>query len=736
MVDCLRNIGGSRQGTVQPLPHQMEGRSNLPTITTEAVPAHGLRAHLIALVLVVLLPSIALGAATAWHIAGNFRAAFEERLSGTAQALALALDREVQTHIAALTALAASPRFNDDDLAGFYAHARGAAEALGTPVAVVGADLRQRLHTDRAFGAPLPVTAATAAMRRAYESGLPVVSDYLVGAVLDRPVVAVLVPVTRRGRVVAVLTAPISPDRLSTLLASQGLSEGGFAALLDGHNVVMARSSDAARFQGQKAPDRFVAASAGRDAAILQGHSLTGEDVILAYRRLTNAPDWTLVMAEPLASYEASWQRPLLALGFGGTATFVVALMSAAWLGRRILHPVKTLAQQAEAVSTSGGKVPLAKGTPARVAEFEFLRLAMRHADAAIRARAAEAAAGEARLQAIVDTAVDAIIVIDEAGTIQSFNRAAEAIFGYSAAEAVGQNVTMLMGAEHGRRHGDYLAAYRLTGERKVIGVGREVEGRRKDGSFVPLDLALAEWRDAAGKRFFTGIMRDISARRADEARKTLLMREVDHRAKNVLAVVQSVIRLTARDKPEAFATAVEARVAALARTHSLLAEGGWHGADFRAVAERALAPYTPMLSSGTVRLDGPSVPLVPAAVQPIALVLHELATNAARYGALSVPGGAVTLGWWWSRGGGDDRLHLRWAETDGVPVPGTPTRQGFGTRLIDASVRGQLGGSVTRRWESTGLICEISIPLARAVAAGNEAAGTGADADIRLGVL
>jgi two-component sensor histidine kinase len=586
----------------------------LPTTTTGAVPAHGLRAHLVALVLAILLPSMALGAATAWQMAGNYRTAFEERLSGTAQGLALALDREVQSHIAALTALAASPRFNDDDLAGFYAHARGAAEALGTSVVVIGADLRQRLHTDRAFGVTLPMTAATEEVRRAYETGLPVVSGYLVGAVLHRPVVVVLVPVTRQGQVVAVLAAPLPPERLSALLAMQRLSEGAFATLFDGRNIVMARSSEAVGFQGRKALDWFVETSTGSDAGIAQGRSLTGEDVILAYRRLTRAPAWVITVAEPLATYDASWQRPLVMLGLGGAATFVVALIAAAWLGRRILHPVQALTRQAEAVAASGGEVALAESAPARVAEFEVLRLAMLRADATIRARAADAAAGEAR--------------------------------------------------------------------------------------------------------------------------KTLLMREVDHRAKNVLAVVQSVIRLTPRDKPEVFATAVEARVAALARTHSLLAEGGWYGADLRAVAERALAPYMSTPNSGTVRLDGPPVPLVPAAVQPIAMVLHELATNAARYGALSVPGGAVTLAWWVSKGGGDDRLHMRWAEMDGAPVPGTPTRQGFGTRLIDTSVRGQLGGSVTRRWESTGLICEISIPLIRAVATGNDEAATGPGADIPSGAL
>src|SRR5215218_6887584 len=155
------------------------------------------------------------------------------------------------------------------------------------------------------------------------------------------------------------------------------------------------------------------------------------------------------------------------------------------------------------------------------------------------------------------------------------------------------------MGAQHSGRHDGYLAAYRRTGERRMIGIGREVEGRRKDGSPVPLDLSIAEWRDAEGKRFFTGILRDISARKADEARRALLVREVDHRAKNTLAVVQSVLRLTPRDEPAAFAAAVEARVAALARAHSLLAEGGWSGADLRAVAERELAPYAPPVRGG-----------------------------------------------------------------------------------------------------------------------------------------
>jgi two-component sensor histidine kinase len=282
------------------------------------------------------------------------------------------------------------------------------------------------------------------------------------------------------------------------------------------------------------------------------------------------------------------------------------------------------------------------------------------------------------------------------------------------------------VGGEHGAKHGGYMAAYRRTGVRKAVGHLRDMQGRRKDGSTLPLDISLAEWRDAEGGRFFTAIMRDVSERKADEARRALLMREVDHRAKNVLAVVQSVLRLTPRGEPGAFA-AVEARVAALARVHSLLAEGGWSGADLRAVAERELAPYTaaprrrgaPPVPGPLVSLDGPPVALAAAAAQPLAMLLHELATNAAKHGALSVPGGAVEVRWRAGRRTGEDgSLRLRWTETGGPPVLAAPARRGFGSRVVEATVRGQLGGAVERRWERAGLVVEVAVPLARVAAA------------------
>nr|WP_274389944.1 MHYT domain-containing protein [Azospirillum doebereinerae] len=130
--------------------------------------------------------------------------------------------------------------------------------------------------------------------------------------------------------------------------------------------------------------------------------------------------------------------------------------------------------------------------------------------------QAEKTAEQDARYRAIVDSAVDPIVVIDERGLIESYNRAAERTFGYTADEAVGRNVSMLMPEPYQTAHDGYLSRYHRTGERHIIGVGREVEGRRKDGSTFPLDLSVAEWR-AGKRRLFTGIMRDITARKAAE---------------------------------------------------------------------------------------------------------------------------------------------------------------------------------------------------------------------------
>jgi two-component sensor histidine kinase len=218
-------------------------------------------------------------------------------------------------------------------------------------------------------------------------------------------------------------------------------------------------------------------------------------------------------------------------------------------------------------------------------------------------------------------------------------------------------------------------------------------------------------------------IFRDLRQRKAVEARQALLAREVDHRAKNALAVVQTMLRLTRADDVPSFARAVEGRVAALARAQTLLAEGRWDGADLHSMLRGELAPF---LAGQRADLDGPPVALPPGTAQPLAMAVHELATNAAKHGALSVPRGRVSVSWRVEGGTPGRVLRLRWAEAGGPPVAGPPAQRGFGSRVLDGTVRVQLGGAVSLAWVRTGLVCEVEAPLGRDPSA---AAAMGSDA-------
>jgi PAS domain S-box-containing protein len=292
------------------------------------------------------------------------------------------------------------------------------------------------------------------------------------------------------------------------------------------------------------------------------------------------------------------------------------------------------------------------------------------------------------------------------------------------------RNLSALVEAVHPEDRHLVREAVRRVVERETDDYEAEFRTLWPDGTVRWLrSVGRAELGPDGTMRRMSGVSMDVTEQVQAQRRQALLAREVDHRAKNALSVVQSVLRLTPHDEPKAYAAAVEGRVAALARVHSLLAEEGWSGADLRAVAERELAPYAGLTGQGAVvSLEGPAVPLAATAVQPLAMVLHELATNAAKHGALSVPGATVEIRWHASRRAGEDRmLRLTWAETGGPPLDGAPRRRGFGSRIIEATVRSQLGGSVERRWEPTGLVCEIVVPLARTTAV--EGSGKGKSA-------
>ncbi|HEX2134495.1 MAG TPA: HWE histidine kinase domain-containing protein, partial [Microvirga sp.] len=232
---------------------------------------------------------------------------------------------------------------------------------------------------------------------------------------------------------------------------------------------------------------------------------------------------------------------------------------------------------------------------------------------------------------------------------------------------------------------------------------GAEAVAERPDGSRITFAAFPTPLYDADGKLVgAVNMLVDISHRKQAEEQLDLLAREVNHRANNLLSTVHAMVRLTRGDSVEALKAALEGRIGALAHAHNLLAKSRWSGADLQQLVQEEVAPYLGGLTS-RVSISGPRLPLEPQAAQSLAMAIHELTTNAVKYGALSNDTGRVEVSW--SIKG--NRLRLQWRETGG-PATSRPAKRGVGTTVISRSVR-YLGGEVEFDWRAEGLVCRLA---------------------------
>jgi PAS domain S-box-containing protein len=304
---------------------------------------------------------------------------------------------------------------------------------------------------------------------------------------------------------------------------------------------------------------------------------------------------------------------------------------------------------------------------------------------------------------AIVESSDDAIVSKNLDGIITSWNRGAERVFGYTAGEAIGQPITIVIPEDRQSEERDILTRIR-RGERIEH---FETVRQRKHGSFIAVSLTVSPVKNAEGRIVGASkIARDITEQKRNQEQIATLAREAEHRSKNLLANVQATVNLSQSDTSEGLKRAIEGRIQALANVHSLFVDSRWIGAELSAIATQELAPYSEK-SKTRVRIEGPQVLLEPNAAQTIAVILHELATNAAKYGALSTANGQVDLKWSHEA---DRRLHLRWTETGG-PAVQEPTRKGFGRRVTEQMIA-QLKGKTRFAWRAEGLVCEIILQV------------------------
>lgn len=317
-------------------------------------------------------------------------------------------------------------------------------------------------------------------------------------------------------------------------------------------------------------------------------------------------------------------------------------------------------------------------------------------------------------LQAAVEATGEAILIttadLDEPGPVIVYaNPAFTTLSGYDAAEVVGRSPRFLQGEGTDRAALDRTRAALQAGE----AFQGEALNYRRDGTTYRVEWLITPVRDADGRiTNWVSAQRDVTQRRAFEDRQALMVRELHHRVKNTLATVQAVLNATMRSSVTMaeFSQAFGGRIVSLARTHALITEDEAQVASFEGLLRAELGPYD---EGGRVTLEGPRLRLPSELAVPVSMGLHELTTNALRHGALGHPGGRVVVTWRIEDGPAGPWLAWTWNEHDGPP-PTLPTREGFGTRLLNKILTAQVAAEVDVAFESDGLRVHVRLPLER----------------------
>lgn len=321
----------------------------------------------------------------------------------------------------------------------------------------------------------------------------------------------------------------------------------------------------------------------------------------------------------------------------------------------------------------------------------------------------------------------DSVICTDEDGRILLFNRAAEQSFGYSASEVIGEHVNILLPQRHRADHVHQVRslAREESPVNRLMGSKREVWGRRKSGEEFPVEASVSR-QTIDGNTILTVVHRDISERKQLDEQREAIAGELDHRTRNVLSVVSSLISLSARTATSVseLRDSLLQRVRSLAATQTLLKRDTRGRLTLNELLLAELAHYRDP-DGVNIIIEGEPVALNPTAIQPLALAVHELATNSAKYGALSAPGGRVAIKVEGLSERDESLLLIQWRESGGPPVK-PPDRRGFGSKFIEQVIERAFHADVSVEYRPEGLVCHLKLPRARVEEVPGEAPGTG----------
>lgn len=641
--------------------------------------------HIGGLCLGIAIPLLGIIGGAQWSYATRERQELEASAIARARDVAAAVDRELVGLTSALDVLGAAASLQRGDVSTFGEMVAAVSKRTGVVPILRDVEGRQIINPFLPDGATSPEPRILDIDREALRTGEVQVSNLFNERSTGAPVFALELAVRRKDQPAYLLGIAVPAGRISASIASHTTGDWTMS-VVDGRGRLIYGTDAGIR------PGQTVSPLPETVAQLSQGLFVRDEEAgprVVAFAR-SQRSGWTVSVETTQEAYEAPLRHSLQFFALAAGAAILLSLVFAIVASRRLARSLGSLADRAQAV---GRGAPLAAEVPTNVAEVDEVARALDIAAEEVRRRIeAEEAAAEAgrRVLTTFETIGESVAAIDRAGSFTYLNGLAKAAFA-GGADVVGRPVH------------EVLPPSELPGLDALLVLAGET-GTLQRSEIV--HASADRWYEIAvvpSARGCTVFFRDVTERRRAGEQRELMVRELHHRVKNTLATVQAIAAASSRTATDLdeFRDTFADRIVSLSRTHTLLREKSWEHVDLRQLVAGETAAYD---EAGRVRIDGVDLQLPSGLGMTLGMALHELTTNAIKYGALSSASGSIAVSWAVTQDAdGELRLRLTWSESGGPPVS-TPTWSGFGTQLLAKMLVGQFGACVDRDWDPAGL--------------------------------
>ncbi len=650
-----------------------------------------------------IVPLVLFGAYAGTRLANAQLDQIREELMSDARILSADVDREVTGEIETLLALAASPSLRQGDFAEFQRQAEAPLTFRQSgSIALVDRNMQQRVNTWVTFGTSLSKTAIPEAVERAFTTGKPQISGLFTAVVTKQLTYGIVVPVQIDGENRYALIRAPDHEALARVVAANELPPGRQATVSDPEHNIIAQSGRSDAVMGVKLP-RAQWHRAGPDG-VFEFNDSEERPSLGAYAR-SELTGWETAVWASRAMLEAPLRTLWRTLGWMALLAFTLVVALGLWLGRTVSLSVGRAVRTAIAWG-EGGSLSL-HGTP--VAEFNTLLTELQNA--ATKRQTAEGLVrdSEQRLRFALDAAQLGWWQYDPRHRVVSGDTRFREIFDVADHEAAIEEIVKRVHPDDAARMRAAFEASLDPADPRPLAIAFRV--LRVDGEIRWLDAHGLAYFDGDGRgrqiASVVGTIGDITERKEHEEKADLLTRELHHRARNMLSIVDAIAHQIAAGHPEDFVQRFSDRIQALAANQDLLIKDEWRGVELGDLVRAQLAHFADLIGP-RITLQGPKLRLRGASAQAIGLALHELASNAAIFGALSTNDGHVDIRW----GLDGDTLTMSWTESGGPPVS-PPKKRRFGTIIMEAMAARSLNGSVQLDYPPAGVIWRLTCPAA-----------------------